>query len=457
MSGNNWFIESISLSKKEIPPTEDEMDKLVPSSWPSGWKELCRVPNRCTISVTLGHLRPCPHSDVSSILSAPRSLPNQKSSKYDFLSEFTVAWIEDESMLNVDQTNNVKKSLLELEKTMKKVEEQYNGLTKEQQEEAKEMYEKQKKMAEEMVKNMAKELQKIKEIEYLGGKARVLIDEKGKPAILSILVGRFSIYDSLVVLSNIIDPGDREICTPKCDAICRNNDRIPCVCSGSTLKKEGFAHREEVQDILRSVILKIGGKKDKVASKEKKTVKVTHDNGEESVLEEDSEIRNKDTIRTGNDETVQVMDVTGATLEIGPNTEVKFNSPDLIYMEDGAILFTGDFNDTRGKKEKEAELEVTLGELSQIVENIKSEGRGIEVRSPQAVIAVRGTIFSFQTSEGTTTLTVIEGEVDFSDLKGNSVIVKTNQMCTCTDAGLGKIITIPYNLKEMMEANRKDM
>jgi len=46
----------------------------------------------------------------------------------------------------------------------------------------------------------------------------------------------------------------------------------------------------------------------------------------------------------------------------------------------------------------------------------------------------KDTVFAIYTDEKHTTLTVIEGDLEFSNLKGDSVIVKDNQACSEKEA-----------------------
>jgi len=64
-------------------------------------------------------------------------------------------------------------------------------------------------------------------------------------------------------------------------------------------------------------------------------------------------------------------------------------------------------------------------------------GSNYKVRSPQAVCGVRGTQFITNIEDGITTLTVLDGEVEFSDInKKKTVIVKKNQKSICETNGL---------------------
>jgi len=105
------------------------------------------------------------------------------------------------------------------------------------------------------------------------------------------------------------------------------------------------------------------------------------------------------------------------------------------------------------------DIEILDGTIDVIFENIdalKREGRSLKCRTPQAICGVRGTVFSLFTDENFTTLTVVEGEVEFSDLKGNKVIVKSNKYCICSkDGGLQKPVAMPGNHNELLIGRKK--
>jgi hypothetical protein len=97
--------------------------------------------------------------------------------------------------------------------------------------------------------------------------------------------------------------------------------------------------------------------------------------------------------------------------------------------------------------------ELLIGSLTAFINKLKVKTK-FEINMPTtgAGVAVRGTIFSLYADKNVTTLTVVEGEVEFSDLKGNKVIVRSNQTCVCSkDQGLQQPVTLPINLKEKFE------
>lgn len=73
--------------------------------------------------------------------------------------------------------------------------------------------------------------------------------------------------------------------------------------------------------------------------------------------------------------------------------------------------------------------------------NFAKQGYDFKVKTSQGVIAVRGTQFITNAEKnGATTLTVFDGEVEFSDTqKKKTVLVKKNQKSTINPGGLPSV------------------
>ncbi len=122
------------------------------------------------------------------------------------------------------------------------------------------------------------------------------------------------------------------------------------------------------------------------------------------------------------------------------NTNCIFTSKNELYLGSGEIVVFEDKNwwekvdinkvvSEMKTPNKDLSLEIIMGE-------IEISGP-TKVRSPQAVLATRGTQFITKVKDGTTILTVLDGEVEFSDInKKKTVIVKKNQKSMCETNGL---------------------
>ncbi|MBS1263993.1 MAG: hypothetical protein MAG715_01188 [Methanonatronarchaeales archaeon] len=94
-------------------------------------------------------------------------------------------------------------------------------------------------------------------------------------------------------------------------------------------------------------------------------------------------------------------------------------------------------------------LTAVMGEMAEKVENLRAEGYGLEVRTPLAVIGVRGTTFHVFADRQNTSLTVVEGEVELSDLDGNTVTVRENQYSFCSSTlGLQAPVEAPFDVEK---------
>lgn len=127
---------------------------------------------------------------------------------------------------------------------------------------------------------------------------------------------------------------------------------------------------------------------------------------------------------------------------VAGNTECVFTSENELHLISGEVISFVDKNwwksvDLNKAVSSEAEItDIELGKftskLNEKVDKMREKGYDFEVQTPQAVIAVRGTQFINKVKkDGTTTLTVLDGEVEFSDTeKRKTVLVKKNQKST---------------------------
>lgn len=129
-------------------------------------------------------------------------------------------------------------------------------------------------------------------------------------------------------------------------------------------------------------------------------------------------------------------DILGKTVQINELIKTdKYTQRDIIVPNKGRIIVNPN---SECKFSKDNLLELTMGELFTIVNKLKEEGEDFRVESPQAVLAPRGTQFITKVKkDGTTTLTVIDGEVEFLDKQMRKmVLVKKNQKSVVKPGGL---------------------
>lgn len=444
----SWRIESISSVISVVVPSKEEMEKLLPSSWPSRWEVLQKSSKNGWIAVTLGHVSPAPkHSDrpaLKLVTVADYSTDDTRSvevSKYDFIGDLSITGYRDKqtareffgsyqtiplqglSTWPPGATADI--SLGDLIKAFaptEMVREMESALEKGKEE-------------------FAMAGIKIEKGKYLGEDAIFWVGEDGKRGCMAVLIDNFVITGALLV-SDALEPGNTPIHSAECDATRRTHEPLvsrgkhdvskcracrshkPC----STLEAEGFIHKEEVEKILRYIFSRI--KEGKKKEREEINLKIERGGTKINNPKEKFKIKIGDKIKTDKNTQVTIGDIRGNKISIGSKTEVKIreNEIELIF---GTILI----------------------ELSERVEMLKQEGYNFfKVRTPNSHCCPRETIFSLYVDKNVTTLTVIKGKVEFSDLKGNKVIVKSNQTCNCSEEqGLQKPVTLSIDITTQLK------
>lgn len=420
MNNNSWSVESIS-SVKSSPPTKEEMENLLPPSWPPRWEEVDRHSQDGMIVVSLAHINPNPEENVGvTILKSSPGLATGmiglKPGKFDFVGHLSITGYGSEQAARqyFESYQKIAAEGLSTPAPGTSVAIPLGDLIKAfaPEEMAKEL----ESALEKGKRGLAESGVKFQKGEYLGEEALFVVDKDGKRSVQAVLIDNFVITGPLL-MSDVFESGNRRIHAVKCRD---SHSHPPC----STLKAEGFLHREEVEQINRSVFSQI--KREKQESGE---VNAEIMRGKTKMKNPKGKIwiQEGDLIKTDFKTQVKIVDVAGNRAWIGENAEVEIKSPFIFKLSTGSI--------TVFIKKLEA-------------------GMKFEIRTPVAVVRACGTIFSVWTDKTTTTLTVVEGEVEFSDLKGNKVTVKANQSCICSkDRGLQKPITFPFNLKEQFKTS----
>jgi len=123
------------------------------------------------------------------------------------------------------------------------------------------------------------------------------------------------------------------------------------------------------------------------------------------------------------------------------NTDCIFTSENEMHLSSGEVVIFEDVNWKNIDMDKIVSSkpdDIELGEITTKLDKLREEGYDFKVRSPQAVLAVRGTQFITKVEEdGTTILTVLDGAVEFSDKQmRKTVLVKKNQKSVIKPGGL---------------------
>lgn len=446
---NNWFTESITLVKSATLPTKEEMEKLLPSIWPSRWEEIEKKSADGMITVRLGHISPCiehvQNPSIKLATVADYSTNGTKGieiSKYDFLIQLSITGYGDKQTARqffdsyftnfISFDNRTPGAAFDINIGDLLVAFAPKELVKE----AKQTLSKAQKSAENGIKT--------KKGKFLGEEALFITGKNGAQICQAVLINNFIIMGDILGYT-FLPTGNTPVHSVACQTakenhkkpgpsiLITNGNRVvkninpKCQCNYckshpecSTLQGEDFIHREKVEVLLIDVFARIKGKTNESA----KNIGAEIIRGQNKIKnsKETSRIENGYIIRTNSKTQINLADKADNKITIGCNTELKM--------------------------ETVSNLKLIVGAITTFIKKLKPKSK-FEIYTPTASTGVRGTIFSVWTDKKTTTLTVIEGKVEFRDLKGNKVMVMSNQSCICSkEQGLQKPITLPINLKE---------
>ena len=407
---NNWFIESISLAK-DASPSKEEMEGILNSINLKDWEIVEKYSGPGSLWIKIGHISPAPRKAAEEGLNYYLTFPSNMSpgefarlasglatSKYDFLADLRITFVNDENK-SLDDDIQRSKQLLEM------YGEYSQKLSKEELSSLKELT------------NIASEIiSSAKEVKFLNERARAIVKD-GKKAVTAVFIGNFTLNGTLLAAAQILDPGSKPIHAIACRR--KFCERRPAC---SNLKAEGFIHREMVELLLKEIFTGLKGNMQR--AKQKAEAELIRGKHKIHNLKENSGIEKGDIIRTSSKTQINLADRAGNKITIGGNTELKI--------------------------ETVSNLKLMAGTVTAFLKKLKPKSK-FEVHTPTAIAGVRGTAFSMWTDSMTTTLTVVEGEVEFSDLKNNKVIVTSNQTCICSkEQGIQKPVKLPVNLKKQL-------
>ena len=486
---NNWVIDSISLVQAypAVSSTKEEMEKLAPDLPRSRWEEFSRSAGGTGIMMRIGHINPEINADPRLMMS-PGSLISQSgnettitagvstkrvggwidffkgmtaaaesglvpgltvgkvqemreqvraaygSEKYDVTGDITIGRCSDEKIAkeeletmrrtptqgfdvpvpgmpgNVSVMDILKSDLVKAQGMPEEVIAQIEAAS------------------ERAKKESAISGVKYEKGEFLGHDA--IFGEKNNVKIcMAVRVKNFIVSGMLLFIMDAFPPGN----TP-CDSLTKTTTKTTVERIGrqifttreicpvkSTIAKEGYANKEEVEGIFRSVFSKIEKAKEGTPRETGLNAEVTRGKTKIGCPKEGFEVKKGDVIKT--DGRTQVNMVCG----VGK-----------VSIGRGGIFSIVKINDSS--------IELSTGNVAVFLKKLKTK---FEVRTPISVASVYGATFVLYTDKNTASLTVADGEVEFSDLKGNRATVKNNQTCICfKNQGIQKPATVPFDLKE---------
>ena len=418
-----WRIDSISLARDTAThttlPAKEAMEKLMPSSWPARWEEVDRYSKDGMATVSLAHINPYPENEVGVAIQKSGygiavAMPSLKPEKFDFVGHLSITGYGDKQTAKqfFENYQTIPTQGLSAPTPGASMDIPLGDLIKTFA--PKEMVKELESALEKGKKGLAESGVKIEKGKYLGEKALFAVGKDGTKGVQAVLINNF-VITGLLLMSDTFEYGSKRIHAIKCK---RSDNHPPC----STLKDEGFLHKEEVEQINQMIFSRIKGEKEK---SEEINAEIIRGQTKIKNPNEKFEVKKGDTIKTDSKTQVNIADSAGNKIWIGGGSKVKINEP--------------------------SNFELLMGSITAFLSKLQSKTK-FEINTPVAVAGVRGTIFSLWTDGQTTSLTMVEGEVEFSDLKGNKVIVKENQTCICTkEQGLQKPVTLPTSLKQQFK------
>jgi len=486
---NNWVIDSISLAQAypAISSTKEEMEKLAPDLPRSRWKEFSRSAGENGMLVRIGHINPEINADPRLMMS-PGSLISQSgnattitagvstkrgrgwkdyfematalaesglapdvtlekvqkqreqvkaaygSENFDVTGDITIGRCPDEKIAkeeletmrrtptqgfdvpvpgmpgNVSVMDILKSDLVKAQGMPEEVIAQIEAAS------------------ERMKKEGAISGVKYEKGEFLGHDA--IFGEKNNVKLcLAVRVKNFIVSGMLLFMMDAFPPGN----TP-CDSLTKSTTKTTVERIGgqifttheicpvqSTIAKEGYAYKEEVEGIFRSVFSKIEKAKEGTPRETGLNAEVTRGKTKIESPKEGFEVKKGDIIKTDGRTQVNIVGGVGK-----------------VSIGGGGIDSIVKINDSS--------IELSVGNVAVFLKKPKTK---FEVRTPISTASVCGATFALHVDKNITSLTVVDGDGEFSDLKGNRATVKSNQTCVCfKDRGLQKPATLPFNLKE---------
>lgn len=290
---NNWFIESITLVKSATPPTKEEMEKLLPSSWPAGWEEVDLYCADGIATISLAHINPDPKNEpgvsvVKTGYGIAFAMPSLKPGKFDFVGHLSITGYGDKQTARqfFESYQTIPTQGMGAPTPGASIDIPLGDLIK-----AFAPEELAGKMQSALKEGFAKSGVRIEKGKYLGEEAFLAKSRDGKIGCTAVLINNFVITGLLLMHSGFI---------------------------------EG----------LEQIFSKIKGGKE-----ETKEVNAEIERGETKIENpgEKSRIENGDTIKTGKRTQVNIADSVGNKMWIGGQSKVKIKTPSNFELLLGSI------------------------------------------------------------------------------------------------------------------------
>lgn len=434
----DWIIDSISSIASIKPPDKQQMEKLLPPAKQGNWEIYKHEAHNGQLLIYLGHIAPlssesavhkmeqikagyleaCKIMGTTPIDCNPAidTLRQQIPDKYDFSAMSIVSGFVDEkaAQQNIDifgymPSEGLDHNLPGMPNTSMK--EWVKAFM------PKKDFDKIEAGFEQAKKQFSKSGTNIQKETYLGEEALCYQAANGKKSYMYVRIKNLLVSGMFLCMAPNLQPGDT-----RCSSL-TETDKDTGAAKPSTLAKEGLMYKEDAERILRSLFTHIKGTK--LDTPKNISVEIIRDSNIIKDIGEKFQLKGGDIISA--DQTSQI--------------NISDNATNKITIANGGRI----------KLKSKFEFELLSGPVTFFINKL-SPKTGFTIHTDDTVISGNEGIFSVYADKNTTALTVMKGEAEISDLKGNKSTVKSNQTCNYMKGqGLQKPITLPINFTEQFK------
>ncbi|MFH0887855.1 MAG: FecR domain-containing protein [Planctomycetota bacterium] len=434
----DWIIDSISSVASINPPDKQQMEKLLPPAKQGNWEMYKHEAYNGQLLIYLGHIAPlssesavhkmeqikagylesCKIMGTTPIDFNPaiETMRQQIPDKYDFSGMLIISGFVDENAAKqqVDifgcmPTGGLDHNLTGMPNTsMKDLIKAFVP---------KKDFEKIEAGLEQAKKQFSKSGINIQKETYLGEEALCYQAANGKKSYMYARIKNILVSGMFLCMASNLQSGDT-----RCSSL-TETDKNTGAAKPSTLAKEGLMYKEEAENILRSLFAHIKGTK--LDTSKNVSVEIIRGSNIIKDIAEKFQLNDGDIISADTTSQINISDNTTNKITIANGGRIKLKS--------------------------KFEFELLFGPVTFFINKLKPK-TGFKVHTDDIVISGSEGVFSVYADKNTVALTVMKGEAEISDLKGNKSTVKSNQTCHYMKGlGLQKPITLPINFTEQFK------
>ena len=259
------FVESVYAPYRTSvsAPKKEDMQKLLPTSWPPRWQEVDRYAKDALVTVSLAHINPYPQHElgvrvIKQGFGIAGPMASLKPEKFDFVAHLSITGYGDKQTARefFESYRTIPAQGLSAPTPGAAIDIPLGDLIRAFA--PKEMVTELQSALEKAKGDFAKSgVPKIEKGEHVGEEAILAVGEDGKKGCNAVLINNFVITGTLLLLPGDLEPGSTRTHTPICK--CRS------ISGCTTLKAAGYMHREEAEGILRAIFARIKATKITIA------------------------------------------------------------------------------------------------------------------------------------------------------------------------------------------------